>query len=169
MLTFTHMRRTPYEPHNFLYYYIGGKMLHYKLQIGCLIILLYICYIYLKNKYQTKDKFKWKLFDTIILFSIIYLIFDILTVFHFITLFFLLKNYNDTFYFFVCIFSVIVCLAFQRIFFPVSDDRNFFDKGLVVGKISIRCGFSIVYNNSVNFFNCIRDLGNIEYFLYWCL
>lgn len=56
-------------------------MIHYKLQIGCLIIVLYISYIYLKNKLQTKDKLRWKLFDAIILFSIIYLIFDVLTVY----------------------------------------------------------------------------------------
>ena len=56
-------------------------MIHYKLQIGCLIIVLYISYIYLKNKFQSKDKLRWKLFDSIILFSIIYLIFDVLTVY----------------------------------------------------------------------------------------
>ena len=28
-------------------------MLHYKLQIGCLIIVLYICYIYYKNKFDS--------------------------------------------------------------------------------------------------------------------
>ena len=69
------------------------------------------------------------------------------------------------FYFFVCIFSVIVCLAFQRIFFPVSDDRNFFNKGLVVGKISIRYGFAIVYNNSVNFLTVLEiwEILNIFY------
>lgn len=56
-------------------------MIHYKLQIGCLIIVLYISYIYLKNKFQSKDKLRWKLFDTIVLFSVIYLIFDVLTVY----------------------------------------------------------------------------------------
>lgn len=56
-------------------------MLHYKLQIGCLIIVLYITYIYWRSKKESTVKYKWKQFDTILICGIVYLIFDILTVY----------------------------------------------------------------------------------------
>lgn len=56
-------------------------MLHYKLQVGCLIIVLYIAFIYWRSKARTGTKYRWKIFDTILVIGITYQIFDILTVY----------------------------------------------------------------------------------------
>lgn len=56
-------------------------MLHYKLQAGCLLIVLYIAFNYWRSCKRTSVKYKWKLFDSILLLGIIYLVFDMLTVY----------------------------------------------------------------------------------------
>lgn len=56
-------------------------MLHYKLQAGCLIIILYIAFVYWWNKRKGKEKYKWKIFDTMLVIGILYMILDILTVY----------------------------------------------------------------------------------------
>lgn len=50
-----------------------------KLQIGCLLIILYMTVIYYKESIRTKDKYKQSIFDVIIIITIITLIFDALT------------------------------------------------------------------------------------------
>lgn len=50
-----------------------------KLQIGCLLIILYMTVIYYKECIRTKDKYKQSIFDVIIIVTIITLIFDAVT------------------------------------------------------------------------------------------
>ena len=49
-------------------------MLHYKLQAGCMIILLYIGFVYWHNNRQAAIKRKWKVFDRILILGILCLI-----------------------------------------------------------------------------------------------
>lgn len=56
-------------------------MLHYKLQVGCLIIVLYIAFVYWSSNRKAAIKHKWRIFDTILVLGIAYLIFDMLTVY----------------------------------------------------------------------------------------
>lgn len=50
-----------------------------KLQIGCLLVILYMTVIYYKECIRTKDKYKQSIFDVIIIVTIITLIFDAVT------------------------------------------------------------------------------------------
>ena len=50
-----------------------------KLQIGCLLVILYMAVIYYKESSRTKDKYKQSIFDVIIIVTIITLVFDAIT------------------------------------------------------------------------------------------
>ena len=129
-------------------------MLHYKLQIGCLIIVLYICYIYLKNKFQTKDKFKWKLFDTIILFSIIYLIFDILTVYS-VNHLDVVKGITNTLYHLVFLLSIdSIIFTFFLYMLKITGIITHQRKVVII---------SIWLPYIINAFILVTNIGNLEY------
>ena len=50
-----------------------------KLQIGCILIVLYVIVIYYKECSRTKDKYKQSIFDVIVIVTLITLIFDAIT------------------------------------------------------------------------------------------
>lgn len=50
-----------------------------KLQIGCILVVLYIAVMYYKECSRTKDKYKQSIFDVIIVVTLITLIFDAIT------------------------------------------------------------------------------------------
>lgn len=56
-------------------------VLNYKLQIGCLIIVLYIAFTYAYECRGLKEKHRLSFFDGLLIAGIIYYIFDILTVY----------------------------------------------------------------------------------------
>ena len=55
-------------------------MLHYKLQIGCLIIILYMVIMYYYAAIKSKE-YKTSMFDIMLAGGISYLIFDMITVY----------------------------------------------------------------------------------------
>lgn len=56
-------------------------MLYYKLQMGCLIVVLYLAYVYWHECYRLKKKHKIGLFDIVLVMGIIYYLFDMASVY----------------------------------------------------------------------------------------
>jgi len=50
-----------------------------KLQIGCMLIILYIVFIYLKECRRFRQKYKWSVFDGLLVLSVLEIFFDGLT------------------------------------------------------------------------------------------
>lgn len=56
-------------------------MLHYKLQFGCMIIVVLICVMYFSGRSQRKNVKRVKWFERLLITSLIYFVFDIVTVY----------------------------------------------------------------------------------------
>ena len=50
-----------------------------KLQIGCMLIVLYILFVYVKDKKRFRQRREWSVFDTLLVLGVIEVIFDGLT------------------------------------------------------------------------------------------
>lgn len=56
-------------------------MLHYKLQIGCMVIVLLVFVLYFRERHQQKNMKRMKCFERLLIFSFVYFILDIVTVY----------------------------------------------------------------------------------------
>ncbi len=56
-------------------------MLHYKLQIGCMVIVLLVFVLYFRERHQQKNMKRMKCFERLLVFSFVYFILDIVTVY----------------------------------------------------------------------------------------
>lgn len=56
-------------------------ILHYKLQIGCMVIVLLISMLYFRERRQQKNMKRMKCFERLLVFSFVYFILDIATVY----------------------------------------------------------------------------------------
>jgi len=56
-------------------------MLHYKLQIGCMVIVLLVAVLYFRERHQQKNIKRMKCFERLLIFSLVYFALDITTVY----------------------------------------------------------------------------------------
>ena len=56
-------------------------MLHYKLQIGCMVIVLLVLVLYFRERHEQKNVKRMKCFERLLLFSLLYFVLDIVTVY----------------------------------------------------------------------------------------
>ena len=56
-------------------------MLHYKLQIGCLVILCYVAFVYLREVRLYRQKLKKTYFGELLMLAIVSLVLDMATVY----------------------------------------------------------------------------------------
>jgi len=56
-------------------------MLHYKLQIGCMVIVLLVLVLYFRERHQQKNIKRMKCFERLLIFSLVYFALDIITVY----------------------------------------------------------------------------------------
>ncbi len=51
-------------------------MQYFKLQIGCMLIVLYVAFIYIREKYEYKVKQKEPVFELLLITGILSIVFD---------------------------------------------------------------------------------------------
>lgn len=56
-------------------------MLHYKLQIGCMVIVLLVLVLYFRERHEQKNVKRMKCFERLLIFSLLYFVLDIATVY----------------------------------------------------------------------------------------
>ena len=56
-------------------------MLHYKLQIGCMVIVLLVLVLYFRERHQQKNIKRMACFERLLIFSLVYFVLDIVTVY----------------------------------------------------------------------------------------
>lgn len=56
-------------------------MLHYKLQIGCMVIVMLVFVLYFRERHEQKNLKRMKCFERLLLFSFLYFVLDIVTVY----------------------------------------------------------------------------------------
>lgn len=56
-------------------------MLHYKLQIGCMVIVLLVLVLYFRERHEQKNVKRMMCFERLLIFSLLYFVFDIVTVY----------------------------------------------------------------------------------------
>lgn len=56
-------------------------MLHYKLQIGCMVIVLLVLVLYFRERHQQKNLKRMMCFERLLIFSLVYFALDIITVY----------------------------------------------------------------------------------------
>jgi len=56
-------------------------MLHYKLQIGCMVIVLLVLVLYFRERHEQKNVKRMKCFERLLIFSLLYFVLDIVTVY----------------------------------------------------------------------------------------
>ncbi len=56
-------------------------MLHYKLQIGCMVIVLLVLVLYFRERHQQKNMKRMMCFERLLIFSLVYFVLDIITVY----------------------------------------------------------------------------------------
>ena len=56
-------------------------MLHYKLQIGCMVIVSLVFVLYFRERHEQKNVKRMRCFERLLIFSLLYFVLDIVTVY----------------------------------------------------------------------------------------
>ncbi len=92
-------------------------MLHYKLQIGCMVIVLLVLILYFRERHEQKNMKRMMCFERLLIFSLLYFVLDIVTVYtvnHLDTVPALVNNILHLFYLWVigrCLLDVFLYVA----------------------------------------------------------
>ena len=103
-------------------------MLHYKLQIGCMVIVLLVLVLYFRERHEQKNVKRVMCFERLLLFSLLYFVMDIVTVYtvnHLDTVPVLVNNILHLLYLWVidrCLLDVFLYVA-TMLDVPITEKR----------------------------------------------